>query len=273
MSEERYEFTGSARKSILITGIVGVVLLILGIIMINTGGHGDHGESAGGHGAFHWTQRLFANLWINNVYFTGLAIIGLFFVAIQYAAQAGWSVGVKRIGLAMAHWLPFAAILMIATWFITNHDLFHWTHSSLYDDTSADFDQIINDKGGFFYWPMAKGSFPIFYILRMVVFFGVWYLLFTVIKKHMLAEDVDGGTEHWYQARKFSAIFLVFFAVSFFDSCLGLDHVNRYTLVQYHVRMVHVRQLVGKRTGIYHLGDCDPQRSRLPENCKCQPSP
>ena len=30
----------------------------------------------------------------------------------------------------------------------------------------------------------------------------------------MLAEDLDGSTEHWYSARKLSAIFLVIFAVS-----------------------------------------------------------
>ena len=215
MSEERFVFTGSAKKSILITGAVGIVLLILGIVTVSSGGHGEHGEAAAaGHHAFHWTQRLFANLWINNVYFTGLGIIGLFFVAIQYAAQAGWSVGVKRIGLAMAHWVPIAGVLMIVTWFVTNHDLFHWTHHDLYDSSSEGYDSIIDDKGGFFFWPLAKGSFPIFYVLRMVVFFGVWYLMFTIIKKHMLAEDIEGGTERWYKARVASTIFLVFFAVS-----------------------------------------------------------
>ncbi len=215
MSEERFEFTGSAKKTILITGLVGVALLILGIVMMNLGGgHGDHGEAAGGHEAFHWTKRLYANLWINNVYFTGLGIIGLFFVAIQYATQAGWSVGVKRIALAMAYWIPIAGVIMIITWFVTNHDLFHWTHHDLYDSTSEGYDEIINNKGVFFYWPLANGTFPMFYILRMVVFFGVWYWMFIIIKKHMLAEDIEGGTERFHKARKFSAIFLVFFAVS-----------------------------------------------------------
>jgi len=214
MSEERFVFTGSAKKKILITGIVGVALLILGIILINVGGHSDPGESAGGHGTFHWTQRLFANLWINNVYFTGLGIIGLFFVAIQYAAQAGWSVGVKRIGLAMAHWLPIAGILMLVTWYFVSHDLFHWTHHDLYVPTSEDYDEIIDGKGGFFFWPMAKGSFPAFFVIRMVAFFGIWYWLFAIIKKHMLTEDIEGGTDHYHKARKFSAIFLVLFGVT-----------------------------------------------------------
>lgn len=69
-------------------------------------------------------------------------------------------------------------------------------------------------KGGYFYWPLAAGSFPIFYIVRMVLFFGLWYMVFVWIKREMLAEDLDGSTQHWIKARSFSAIFLVIFAVS-----------------------------------------------------------
>src|SRR5258708_19485778 len=61
---------------------------------------------------------------------------------------------------------------------------------------------------------MASGTFPVFYIARMVIFFGLWYMFFVWIRKEILTQDEDGSTEHWYNARKFSAIFLVIFAVS-----------------------------------------------------------
>ena len=48
----------------------------------------------------------------------------------------------------------------------------------------------------------------------MVVFFGLWYLFFSWIKKEMTAEDLDGNVQHWKNSRKYSAIFLVIFAVS-----------------------------------------------------------
>src|SRR5438046_8323061 len=48
----------------------------------------------------------------------------------------------------------------------------------------------------------------------MVIFFGLWYMFFMQIKKEMLAEDIDGSVDHWFKARKLSAIFLVIFAVS-----------------------------------------------------------
>ncbi len=237
MTEERYTFTAGAKKTLMIVGVIGLVVMVIGIVTSMSGGHheegehainqltsqtdlvasleeagDDHAEAGEHHGSAPWLKRVFANLWINNVYFTGLAIIGLFFVAIQYAAQAGWSSGIKRIPLAMASWLPIAGVLMIVTWFVVNHDVFHWTHASLYAEVGGD--DIIKGKAAMWFWPMEVGTFPIFFVLRMVVFFALWIMFFLWIKKEMLAEDLNGGLDHWYKARKYSAIFLVIFAVT-----------------------------------------------------------
>jgi hypothetical protein len=151
---------------------------------------------------------------MNNVFFTGLGIIGLFFVAIQYAASAGWSSGLKRIPLAMGNWIPIAGILMFALYWLVNHDIFHWTHAGLYEKGGAEFDKIISKKAPFFFWPGEAGGLPIFFLARMVIFFGMWYMFFTWIKKNMLQEDINGGTSYWYKNRSTSTWFLVFFAVS-----------------------------------------------------------
>ncbi|SHK31397.1 hypothetical protein SAMN04488028_104161 [Reichenbachiella agariperforans] len=232
MSDEKYIFSAGAKKNIFIVLAVGIVLAVLGVILMNSGGHHDahgtdhvveaaashgdhavaahdeHGAEAAGehHGGYHWTHRLKANLWINNLFFTGLAIIGVFFICIQYVAQAGWSVGVKRIPMAMASWLPIAGVLMAVVWLLSNHELFHWTHASLYDVNSPDFDAIINDKKGYLNFG--------FYMGRMVLFFGVWYVLFLQIRKHMLAEDIEGGVNRWKKLVGLSAVFIVFFGYS-----------------------------------------------------------
>jgi hypothetical protein len=226
--EERFEFSASLRRKILIVGLTGIVLFVLGVFLAGNASHDDHGSghamvasaeagaaaTAGeGHGPS-VTTRIYTSLWHNNVFFAGIGLIGLFFIAIQYAAQAGWSAPIKRIPLAIGHWIPFAGIIMLVVWFLGNHDLFHWTHSSLYDKSGAEYDKIIDGKGGFFFWPLAKGSFPLFFVIRMVAFFGIWYMFFNMIKKQMLSEDLNGGTGHWLTARKYSALFLVFFAFS-----------------------------------------------------------
>jgi hypothetical protein len=177
----------------------------------------EHASAEHKDGAHHesptWKRRLFSTLWHNNIFFAGLGIIGLFFVAIQYAAQAGWSVGVKRVALAMGSWIPFAGLLTLALWFLVSSDVFHWTHHDLYEEGSAGYDEIIAGKAPFFFFGHG-GGFPIFYIFRMVLFFGMWYWFFTMIKKNMEREDLENTTAYWFKNRKISAWFLVFFAVS-----------------------------------------------------------
>ena len=229
IQDEQFVFSAQLRRRILILGLAGILVFILGVLLAGSGDHGDHGSghasamvASAGHeaaavAAEHGPSlktRIFTSLWQNNVFFTGLGLIGLFFIAIQYAAQAGWSAPIKRIPLAIGHWIPYAGIIMAVIWFLGNHDLFHWTHGSLYDKASPDYDEIIDGKGGFFFWPLAHGSFPLFFVLRLVLFFGIWYMFFVMIKKQMLSEDLNGGSGHWLKARGYSAMFLVFFAFS-----------------------------------------------------------
>jgi len=211
--DQKFVLTAATKKSILSVLVFGAVLLGIGIVMAMFGGHHEEGAEAVAH-PFHWYERLYANLWINNVYFTGIAIIGVFFFAIQYAAQAGWSAPIVRVMLSLGNWLPYAAVLMIATFFIANHDLFHWTHSYLFDKASPEYDKIIDGKGAFFYWPMEKGTFPVFFIARMFLFFGFWVFFFNKLKSLSYAEDTLGGNTSWYKIRSMSAYFIIFFAVS-----------------------------------------------------------
>lgn len=240
VAEEKYEFKPETKKKLIILGVVGLVLFFIGVMMAMRGGHGSegaehaaiaassaqmvasidqeaaaaeahHAEAGEHHGSPVWLKRVYASLWQNNIFFTGLGIIGLFFVAIQYAASAGWSASIKRVPLAIGSWIPVAGILMLVLWFVVKADVFHWTHADLYVEGG---DEILTEKSGYFFWPLAAGGFPLFYIVRMVVFFGLWYLFFVWIKKEMMAEDIDGSTAHWFKARSLSAIFLVVFAVS-----------------------------------------------------------
>lgn len=236
VSEERFQFTAGARKWIIIVGVIGALLFALGIFLAGNsgGGHGEgHGAvqgstdlvastevtptpaegGSGGHeGGSPVMKRIITSLWHNNVFFAGIGVIGLFFIAIQYAASAGWSAPIKRIPLAIGHWIPFAGIIMVAVYFAGSHDLFHWTHDYLYAEKGGD--EVLKGKAPYFFWPLGGGEFPAFFVIRMVLFFGLWVLFFTWIKKEMLAEDIDGDTKHWYSARVYSTVFLIIFAVS-----------------------------------------------------------
>jgi hypothetical protein len=239
IADEKYIFKPATKQKLFILIAVGLVLFALGVYMAMQGGHHEaaekhasaevtksllartevaqhseaHGAAEAHHGSPIWLKRIYTSLWQNNIFFGGIGIIGLFFIAIQYAAQAGWSAPIKRIPLAIGHWIPVAGVLMVGLWFLVKGDLFHWTDSSLYVKGDH-FDKILNGKSAYFFWPLAAGSFPIFFVVRMVLFFGLWYLFLVRIKNEMLAEDIDASEQHWYKSRRLSAYFLLIFAVS-----------------------------------------------------------
>lgn len=243
VADEQYIFRPETRTKLFILLGAGIALFVLGLVLsMSGGGHDAHSEghamvqtekltasteatpqehaeekheTAAGehHETAHWLKRLYTTLWMNNVFFTGLGIIGLFFVAIQYAASAGWSAGLLRVPLAMGSWIPIAGILMIILFFVTGHDIFHWTHHSLYVEGEG-FDAIINKKAPYFFFPGEAGGFPIFFILRMVMFFGLWYMFLIMIRKNMLAEDLENSSIYWYKNRVNATVFLIVFAVS-----------------------------------------------------------
>ncbi|MCS6822381.1 MAG: quinol:cytochrome C oxidoreductase [Microscillaceae bacterium] len=230
-----FVFKSELRKRLIMAMAIGVILILLGCILLmmgigvadahhgaghGTGHHGGGGAEGSGHG-FHWTKRLWANLWLNGVFFTGIAVIGVFFVAVQYVAHAGWSSAIKRIPEAFGYFLPITGGLLLILFFIAGHDLFHWTHSSLYEKGGKEFDKILYGKSGFFFFPLKPGSFPFFYVLRMIIFFGGWYFLFMQIRKLSLKEDLETDFNTYLKRPVIynklvyiSTVFVVFFAIS-----------------------------------------------------------
>ena len=105
--------------------------------------------------------------------------------------------------------------ITVILFFITGHDVFHWTHVDLFNPESASFDPIINGKKEFFYWPAAENpGFPVFWFARLIIFFLVWYWLFLKMRGWSLKEDEIGGSEPFFKMRSLSAIFLVVFGVT-----------------------------------------------------------
>ena len=114
MSEDKFVFTADSQKKLLIAKLAGLALVVVGILFIAFGGHGHEEGAAAGH-HYHWLHRVWVNLWINNVYFIGISLTGILFLALQYASQAGWSAYIKRIPEAFGGWLVFGFGLTLIT--------------------------------------------------------------------------------------------------------------------------------------------------------------
>jgi len=210
MSEDTYNFTASGQKRLFILLAVGLVVAVLGIVFMSMGGHGHEHVTAGDH-HFHWTHRVWVNLWINNVYFTGIALVGILFLALQYASQAGWSAYIKRIPEAFGGWLPYAAVLTFILYFVTNYasdhfHIFHWLDHDLLEPENPKYDPIIAGKSSYLNQP--------FFLVRTALYFIVWIALYMMIRRVSVNEDLQGGTESWKRLRVLSTLFIIVYAVT-----------------------------------------------------------
>ncbi|MES1226495.1 MAG: quinol:cytochrome C oxidoreductase, partial [Bacteroidota bacterium] len=112
--------------------MVAIILMAVGIISI------AYGFSTGD------TTRSWANPLIGNFYFMAIGLGATFFLAVQYVAEVGWSVQIKRVWMAMGQYLPFAGLFMILIFAFGHHDLYSWTHPENYDKTSEHYDAILD---------------------------------------------------------------------------------------------------------------------------------
>jgi hypothetical protein len=171
-------------------------------------------------------NKPWANLLVNNFFFLAVSLGALFFLAVQYAAQAGWTVVVLRVLEAMSQfiWIPMVVVLIIAATGLAhvggNH-IWHWMAEGIMDPNSANYDKLIAGKEAYLNGP--------FFIIRLLIYFVGWAGVAILLRKLSLKSD-NGSIDHgrnWVKMRNISAGFLVFFAVtsstSAWDIIMSID--------------------------------------------------
>lgn len=134
-------------------------------------------------------------------YFTSLALGGLFFTAIQFVSNAGWSVNVRRFSESLTAYLPFAAVTT-AILFFGAKDLYIWLNADV-----VSHDELLTSKAPY----LNLG----FFLVRVVAFFAIWTIYRNFIVGNSLKQDQDGN-ESWTQKNLTLAVsFLVLFALSY----------------------------------------------------------
>lgn len=135
------------------------------------------------------------------MYWTNLALGGLFFTAIQHITKAGWSVNIRRISESFTAFLPIAALGAVALLFGAKH-LYIW-----FDPEVVAGDAILQGKSAYLN--------PTFFVIRLVVFFGLWLTFSKLIVGHSLKQDVDGDAKWTLRNVPTSIAFLFTFALSY----------------------------------------------------------
>ncbi|MGB0850859.1 MAG: quinol:cytochrome C oxidoreductase [Bacteroidia bacterium] len=239
VKQEKFQFTGRAKIIAILLFVVGAILTGVGAMdaqkhwddapsehveethdaaehaeeahgdhhstLADAHGEDAHGEEVHGHHGPTWETRLWANMLLNSYYFWLFAVGAIFFIAVNYVANAGWAVMLKRIMEAQSAYLGIGSILLFVVILLGKDHLYHWVQ--YFDGGAQPTDAILDSK----HWLLNNTS--IFAVVPFILI--VWYGIRFKLRKNSTAEDSTPGLDLFRNSTRWSAGFLFFFAFSF----------------------------------------------------------
>ncbi|HEX2973651.1 MAG TPA: hypothetical protein VHP11_15055 [Tepidisphaeraceae bacterium] len=169
-----------------------------------------------------WTeggpQRFLLAYLVSYCFFLSVSLGALFFVMLQHVTRAGWSVGIRRLAENLSATMPMLAILaipIVVSVAMQNGSLYPWARgvADLRDDHAI----------------LAKRPYlnPAFFIVRLVVYLGVWSYLARWFLRLSKEQDQSGAISLTRRMEIASAPALVVFGITVtlaaFDLIMSLD--------------------------------------------------
>jgi hypothetical protein len=183
--------------------------------------HSEHDAHAE-HTAHQIANRPWSAIYVAAIFFLGLGLGQLFFLGIQYVAQAGWSAGILRLmeAQSFAIVIPLIVIAIIAfLGFGHVHHMFHWMVEGIHIKGHENYDALIAGKRAFLN--------PIFFTIRILIYIVGWIWAAKLLRKYSLLSDAGDGAAMWKKNRGIAAAFTVFYAVtsstSAWDLIMSID--------------------------------------------------
>ncbi|MCK5677350.1 MAG: quinol:cytochrome C oxidoreductase [Flavobacteriaceae bacterium] len=167
-------------------------------------------------------NRPWAAFFIAAFFFLMIAVLVLVFYAIQWAAQAGWSIVLFRVmeGIT-AYILPGSILLfvfLLASGFHLNH-MYAWMAEGTFDPASENYDAIIDGKS---WWLNTSG-----WLIRSFIYLFVYNIFRWMLRRNSLTLDNSGDLKIYKKNFNLSVIFIVLFAIlelfMSFDWLMSLD--------------------------------------------------
>jgi len=158
-------------------------------------------------------KRIWFSFLVSFFFFMSVSIGGVFFTALQYATNAGWSVTIRRFSEALTKFLPIGAVAAVILLFGSHH-LYEWLNPEV-----VNADPLLQKKAAY----LNKT----FFIIRMVLFFGIWIFFANRLVAHSVKQDETGDESLTHKCVPLSIAFLILFSLSYtffsFDTLMSLD--------------------------------------------------
>jgi hypothetical protein len=123
-------------------------------------------------------KQFFFSWLVSFMFFLSLALGALFFVLIQYAAQGGWGIVLRRIGETIFATLPAMAVLFLPL-LLGLGDLYSWAAPG-----AAEHDALLRWKAPFLNVP--------FFLIRATLYFGAWCVIALFYYRVSRGQDATG---------------------------------------------------------------------------------
>jgi len=172
----------------------------------------------------HDGNRFWANILFSNYFFLILTLGALFWLALQYIAEAGWSAAFKKVPQSMGAYLMPAMLVMLALVFFGLKYVYPWSNPEGHiDDYSKypEFKKILDIKA-----PYLNDTF---FIIRTIIYFLVWCGTAALLRRFAKKEDADKSQAlKWFEKSRFySKVYIFAFALTFifagFDYLMSLE--------------------------------------------------
>ncbi|MFA5575449.1 MAG: quinol:cytochrome C oxidoreductase [Brumimicrobium sp.] len=213
-----YQISNKAKRWTTALMIIGVIMLVIGIVV------GMNGPL--------FKTRIFANLLSNSFFFFNIAICAMFFLAVQYVAEVGWFVYIKRPLEAITRYIPYGIAILLVLFIVLNLShgggLYQWMDPDVMNEGGVHFDEKSAAKGGYFNL--------VFFWTRFLAFFAIYLMLWKGFMKRTRLSDENPGDilnihrKNFNKASLFILLFAFISSITSWDWIMSIDLHWRSTL-------------------------------------------
>jgi hypothetical protein len=145
-------------------------------------------------------KQFFFSWLVSFLFFLSLALGALFFVLIQYAAQGGWGIVLRRIGETTFATLPVMVALFLPL-LLGLQDLYSWAAPG-----AAEHDALLRWKAPYLNVP--------FFLIRAALYFGIWSFIALLYYRGSRGQDVTGDPQVSARLRRLAGPAIIVLALT-----------------------------------------------------------
>lgn len=145
-------------------------------------------------------ERFYRSYLMAFMFVLSISLGAMFFIILQHAVKAGWSVVLRRLAEGVAGNLMWIWVLFIPIAIgMLRGKLYPWNPLNIHDEALVSKAAYLN---------------PTFWLIRAAVFFAIWAALAKFFVGSSIAQDATGDLKHTYRMQRFAPLAVLLYGLS-----------------------------------------------------------